>query len=364
MDDKYLAAISKGDEAIKRKDWDTARSAYNEASTINPTEQYPKNQLNAIILMEKEQQGGIEFDTVPPPVNLGKAESFKQQDTPDSITGSNIGWKPVPVENLPSSGLFYPTGTTLEIKAAAVAEIRHFSTIDENDPLDMDDKLNVIIDKCVRLRFPDRNASWKDLKEEDRFYIIFAVRDLTFINGENKLFVSVKCGRTCKGDGTYSERVELKKDNFEYYKIDEKLMRFYNENERCFVVDSPKVGVIKMYVPSLGITSFIKNMLRDKLQKNEFYDKAFLKTAPFMFPDWRGLDEKQYNAKVQESVGWSPLKHAAIMRIAEMIRFGVKTELKRECNKCGAEVVAPLTFPGGVKSIFITSDPLGELFGE
>lgn len=332
-------------------------------------EEKNKDEEAARMLWEMENSGGIEYDKVESepvsqPANLGKAQSYSDvQPTSSEIVGSMLGWKPVPIENLPSQGRFYPEGTTLEIRAAQVNEIRHFSTLDENDPLDMDDKLNMIIDKCVRLKFPDRHASWKDLKEEDRFYLIFATRDITFVNGENKLFLNLKCGRECLGDGTYSDKIELAKENFDYYKIDDKLMSFYDANERCFVVDSPKAGIIKMYIPSLGLTTFIKNYIRKKVKDNEYYDKAFLKIAPFVFPDWRSLDEKSYEAKVQESIGWSPLKLSAMMRMAEMIRFGVKTEMRRPCKQCGAEIHTPLNFPGGVKSLFLPSDPFEELFG-
>jgi predicted enzyme related to lactoylglutathione lyase len=36
----------------------------------------------------------------------------------------NIGWKPVPVENLPSQGKFYSHGTTVEIRPVQMQEIR------------------------------------------------------------------------------------------------------------------------------------------------------------------------------------------------------------------------------------------------
>jgi hypothetical protein len=45
---KYNAAVKKGDEAFTKKDWNTAKAAYNEALNIKPAEQYPKNQLAAI----------------------------------------------------------------------------------------------------------------------------------------------------------------------------------------------------------------------------------------------------------------------------------------------------------------------------
>lgn len=45
---KYQAAIKKGDDAFKAKDWATAKSFFNEALALKPAEQYPKDQLAAI----------------------------------------------------------------------------------------------------------------------------------------------------------------------------------------------------------------------------------------------------------------------------------------------------------------------------
>ncbi len=48
LEAKYLTAIKKGDDAFAAKTWATARTGYNEALGIKPTEAYPKNQLAAI----------------------------------------------------------------------------------------------------------------------------------------------------------------------------------------------------------------------------------------------------------------------------------------------------------------------------
>ena len=120
--------------------------------------------------------------------SLGKAEKFKTYD--DEPLAMEIGWKNIPSENLPSQGLFYEAGTQIAIRAAAVAEIRHWSTIDDNDLLSIDEMLNFIIEKCCRIKVPGKPGTYKDLKEIDRFYLIFAIRDYTFKNGENKIFVN------------------------------------------------------------------------------------------------------------------------------------------------------------------------------
>ena len=316
------------------------------------------------VLRYKEAQSGMVFDKdTAQPLNLGRAENFLARQGTDKIPGGESGWKPVPIGNLPSQGRFYPEGTTIEIRPALVGEVRHFSTIDETDPLDVDDKLNLVVEKCLKITFPDRTAHYKDLKEEDRFYMIFAIRELTFMHGENKLYVNLKCGSKCLGDGTYEEKIELRKDNFDWYKIDAKLMRYYDVNERCFIINSPKLGTFKLYVPSVGIATFLKGYIRDKVQKGGFYDKAFLKVAPFLFGDWRTLNETVYTKAQQDSFGWSQEKLGAVLQLVEMIRFGVKTQITKQCNKCGAEVATPLTFPGGVRSLFIRTDSLEELLG-
>ena len=43
----------------------------------------------------------------------------------------DIGYKNIPVINLPSKGMYYPLDWYITIRPATVAEIRHFSSIDE-----------------------------------------------------------------------------------------------------------------------------------------------------------------------------------------------------------------------------------------
>jgi hypothetical protein len=48
LNDKYNAAIKKGDDALAGKDYTTAKSGYTDAAGLKPTEQYPKDKLKAI----------------------------------------------------------------------------------------------------------------------------------------------------------------------------------------------------------------------------------------------------------------------------------------------------------------------------
>jgi hypothetical protein len=51
----YLSALKTADKAFKKKDWVTAKTSYNEAIKVKPTELYPKNQLLQIDIIIKDQ---------------------------------------------------------------------------------------------------------------------------------------------------------------------------------------------------------------------------------------------------------------------------------------------------------------------
>ncbi len=54
-DEKYKAAIAKGDNAMTTKDYSTAKTSYAEASTLKPAEQYPKQKLTELETLLKNQ---------------------------------------------------------------------------------------------------------------------------------------------------------------------------------------------------------------------------------------------------------------------------------------------------------------------
>ena len=285
--------------------------------------------------------------------SLGTAEKFKVYEVDDPIA-SELGWKNVPIEYLPSQGLFYESGTQVAIRAATVAEIRHWSTIDENDLLGVDDMLNFIIEKCCKIKIPGRAASFKDLKEIDRFYLIFAIRDYTFKNGENKLYVNVT-----DNDGV-GDRIEVTKDVIDYFNPDERMMKYFSHEEHCFKLEMRNGEKFVMYFPTLGVMSFIKNYIKTKQQQGQNFDKAFIKYAPFLFNDWRALTQASYDKAVQDSYSWSVARISALDKLVEILASSVNPQI-RYVNPSSAEVTAPLNFQGGIKSIFLISDIFGEL---
>ncbi len=280
-------------------------------------------------------------------------QPIPQEEQELSDTAKELGFKNVPLQSLPSQGLFYPVGTKIVIRAATGEEIKHWSTIDEEDGYNIDDMLNFIMEKCVKVVIPKQRASHKDLKDIDRFWLIFAIREFTFKDGENKLFADIP---TQNG----SEKVEVTKDVIKYYEPSEKMMKFYDETERCFKFKFKTTGEeMTLYFPSVGVSSFLKDYRRTKEMQRQPIDEDFAKYSLFLFPDWRGLSVERYEDEQQKSHGWSIQKISLLSKFVDLVKESVNPSMTVEVG--GSEVTVPLNFRGGLKAIFLISGILDEL---
>ena len=118
---------------------------------------------------------------------------------------------------------------------------------------------------------------------------------------------------------------------------------------------------IRMSVPSIGIMDEITSFVVESERKGVEVDESFIKIAPFIFEEWRGLNYRTISEKMKESDSWSKEEFSLYYELSEAIKIGTKLDIKLNCPTCGAEVAAPITFPFGFKSLFVISNIFGEL---
>ncbi|GIV26607.1 MAG: hypothetical protein KatS3mg027_0421 [Bacteroidia bacterium] len=100
LEAKYSAAIKKGDEAFGKKDWNTAKSAYNEALGYKPNEKYPKDKLAEIEkliaeeLANKKKQEELEAKYSAAIKKGDEAFGKKDWNTAKSAYNEALGYKP------------------------------------------------------------------------------------------------------------------------------------------------------------------------------------------------------------------------------------------------------------------------------
>lgn len=273
--------------------------------------------------------------------------------TPEK-SDSLLGWHTVNLADLPSKGKFYPADLRTQIRSAKAAEIRHFSTMDEGNYLDMEDKLNSIIESCCKFESGTRRLSYKDCLEEDRIILLLKIRDLTFPEPENKIILKGKMVESKK-----SVEIELSTRYMVSNEVPEEIEKYYSEQERTYLIKTKSAGTVSMHPPTIGIMQEVTKYLKDTQEKGVEYDKAFIQILPYIISDWRILNLKKIFELEIDYKGWNEKKFMVIYRLAERMKIGIETSLEKEID--GEIAKAPLDFPGGIKSLFIISDLAGEL---
>lgn len=267
-----------------------------------------------------------------------------------------LGWHNIYVDELPSRGKFYPAGIKLQIRSAKVSEIRHWSTLNERDIFDIEDKLNYILQNCTRISLENKLQSWKDIREEDKFFILLKIRDLTFPEPENRLAFKKKC-HDC---GT-ELKIEIKADAFKLNEIPDEIEQYYSESERCYVIQTKSSGIIKMVPPSVGVMKVVADYVDNKRRNDEGWDKAWIQILPYIQLSWRGFTEKDIFDGEIDFKGWDIKKYNVVYSLSEKMKIGANPNITHHCHECGAEVTTRVDFPGGIKGLFMLSDISGEL---
>ena len=273
------------------------------------------------------------------------------QKSDDQVSLQNqIGWQKLKIQDLPTQGLFYPEGAEVAIRAAVGAEIRHWSSLNEEDLSNLDDMLNYILERCCTFKVPGKVTSYKDLKEVDRFYVILAIREYTFIKGENKLQVKV----------SENDKIDVRKEMIDYIKFDERLMKYYDPDKRCFAFRFKSGKEMIVDIPSIGVVSWLKNYINRKRQAQQPIDSDFVNFAPFLIREWRGINDAAYEGYVMNSNGWSIEEVSLITEIRQTFIDTINPVI-RYSDDGGMEHTAPLNFHGGIKSIFLIHDVFSQL---
>lgn len=278
---------------------------------------------------------------------LKEAQAARREEIRTDNYEKGLGFVELPLEDLPSQGLFYPKGTKMHIRSASGGDIRRWSLMDETEIQQIDNAINDIIERCVTISCQGQQTmSYKDIKELDRLYLLCAIHDFTFTDGTNDLKIDVN----------EAEQVSIKKDHIQFIDLPDNFYKYYNDDERCFVFPSgvPNVKDIKIFMPSVGVTRWLKEYIQKKSRIQEQFDEEFVTVAPMLIRDWRPLNDKSYADLVIESQNWPVKTWAIISKVKSELQKAVRPKVKYVEGSEGGAVVEkelPLNFHGGIKSI-------------
>jgi hypothetical protein len=324
----------------------------NEQEKVNPVKSERAAQLDRMYNNDPKladvnrQQTGSDYGK-----QLETEQAQVKKEIQQQIHANGLGYIKVPVDTLPTGGLFYPEGTEIYIRAAVGSEIRHWSQTNETELTEIDDALNYMLERCLSVRMPGKLANYLDIKEIDRFYLILSIRDFTFPDGNNELMIKL----------AENKQIPLKKDNIDFIKFEDKIMRFYNPAERCFTISSftTKTGqnirlnkALNIYLPSVGVTKWLKEYVNKKQNLRENFDKDFVTMAPLLISDHRGLNDEKYAAFMGQCEEFGVIEYSLIETFKKAVTNSIVPKFTYQDEE-GVEQSARLSFQGGFKSLFL-----------
>ena len=169
---------------------------------------------------------------------------------------------------------------------------------------------------------------------------------------------SKKCTTSaCKAQ----ESVELRTQSVQFNEVDDLVERYYDHENKCYTVPTKNHGELVLAPPTIGVMRAVTDWVRKREEENKPWDKSALAMLPYVQREWRGFNDKEIFSAVTTFQGWDTSKYTLIYRLVEKMKIGVKPEFIYPCKSCGAEITVPLSFPGGIKSLFIISDISSEL---
>ena len=245
-------------------------------------------------------------------------------------------------------GQFYPAGTLFMVRPAQVKEIQSYSMVDDNNFYDIVEKMNDMLQSCVRVKYSDgRIGSYLDIKDQDRLFLVFLIRELTFQSG-NSLSVNAKC--SCGEEVA----IELKKENFVFHEIDSKLEKFYNRSTGSYNFKTVNGKSFELTPPNIGLQKAFTDYIMKENNEKRNPNLAFLKIIPFMMNGRTSITYDGVKAKLKEFEEMDDISFQFLNAAVGKMTFGIK-ELKKVCA-CGEEVRTDMQFPNGASSIFVIHD--------
>lgn len=253
-----------------------------------------------------------------------------------------------PVKDLPC-GKHYPEGTLIMVRPAKTIEIQDYSMVDDNNFYDIVEKMNHMLQSCVRVKYPGgKMGTFLDIKDQDRLFIIFLIRELTFQNGKS-LSVSKTCSCSAKNS------IEINSKSFTFHPIEEKIENHFDVSTRTYKFEIVNGMTYELSPPNIGIQKCFTDFIIKENSEERKPNVSFLKIIPFMLPGRNSITEEGIKSKLEEFQKIDDISFQFLNDVVSKMTFGIK-ELKKNCNACGMEIRTKMSFPNGASGIFVVHD--------
>ena len=174
--------------------------------------------------------------------------------------------KELDIRKLPSQGLFYKDDFKIYIKKVNIEEIVSYEHKFIKEVPAIISKIKKVVKNNIRLC---KGYKFEDIKSIDIVYIFLEIVKLT---NNKPIFLSYY-----DEVESLEKKIEFGSKYFNYFNISEEMMKNYNNEEKCFIIDNYKYSL-----PTMGIEDGLTNYLILKSSdsdaekyNNYFYDFTY-----------------------------------------------------------------------------------------
>lgn len=294
-----------------------------------------------------DYNNGININTDNETIEKIAIEDKKQDkiDLQNSIM-LNDGWQPIDVKLLRNGGMYGVD--KLYIKSASTSEIRHWSSIDENNPESINKHFHDIIKSCTK--FIGGIKTWKDIKECDLLTIIMEIHNLTFLKPERPLKLEVKCSCGKKHNHT------IKSHNLNHIETDDVYFKYYNEQNGIFELKTLDYGVVNITPPSIGVMLKFKEFVNAQSDVWIKKYKNFIEIMPYFVNDYRMINKDVISKLEIDYVSYDMDKYINLNDFVNGIKCDADYTVTTLCNdskNCSVSTRSGLDFKEGIKAFFL-----------
>lgn len=327
-----------------------------ENSNQNKTKQ---DHLNDFIKSQEQN----DIISKPPIINTESEIQYFGQNVRKKVDTIEVdNWINIPLKTLPYNK-FYQINTQIYIKPLTTKEKQAFAVVDENNPLDVSNKLNQVFKTCVKVLLPDGSrGSYRDIMDGDKQTLALALAKLSAKNGR-------KFEHKVKNSNGEEVAIEMIPANYVYPKEHEDIKEFFNEETRVYEFKNPSNNdVIKLAPPTIGLTEDLHVYLYKKSIESKGQDipsVSFIQNILYMQSGKgvRNITTEQFQQIEFEFEKINGDRFEVIVDVVEnYLDFGIK-KIKTQ-SSTGEMVEADFRYPGGARNLFIVPNAFKKFIGQ
>lgn len=266
------------------------------------------------------------------------------------------GWIDIKESFLPygeNGEQLYPSSYRFQVKPSDARLMKHFSTLDIENPISVQEGLLFVVENYVRVFDGNRliKNSLDVIFDTDKLFFTLLVHN--FSGSVQKLAIDVKSPHSGE-----NQQEEITPYNLVYTDISENpLMKYFDKNTGVFTIKTATFGNIGFKPHSIEKGKQLADFVITKQRDGQEVEQLFIEL--FGMFDTEDTIEKSYNnyfVKTQNQQLTSFL-----LSIKKYLQFQTTMEIRVKCAKKGLPFQSPITDLSGFENIFTIHVSLSEL---